>query len=258
MRSSAFLMSLLVLTTACGVEPKKLDSSQPPGGKGRDPDPSPASQAPLALVVEKQGDVPPCDASRERGLIYVTEAAGFFACAAGIWHPIDLHGPAGSPGPAGSRGSDGPSGAAGEPGAAGPAGPAGPSGSAGASGPVGPRGPAGPATAPTWKDPTTSRTWILVGWINTRAFAGMDGTVPCANDFRRPSPTEAKAAVAHGIADAGGGKVMWAMTQDGQGLQRFFTVDFSTPTVSTEVFVNQPLMRYVYCVENNGIEEWNN
>lgn len=105
-------MLTIVLLTGCGVEQQNAA-----------PQPQTTEESgPVSLAVTSMAALPPCDADRDRQLVYLMNEQEFRTCQSGIWQVVVIQGAAGPEGPAGKRGPAGEAGAAGKDGADGVAG----------------------------------------------------------------------------------------------------------------------------------------
>lgn len=114
------IIILAALLTACGTDSNN-DSGTPPvtaAGQRTQTADEPARDPLQALAINTMAELPACDATRDRQLVYVMETKQFQTCSAGAWTVIDITGPQGPKGDTGATGAQGPQGPAGSTGTA--------------------------------------------------------------------------------------------------------------------------------------------
>jgi hypothetical protein len=105
-------MLTLVLLTGCGVEQRDAAPQEQSVNESR----------PVSLAIASATELPVCDLSRDKQLIYLMAEREFRTCQSGVWQTIAIQGAPGPEGPAGKQGPAGEVGAAGKDGADGVAG----------------------------------------------------------------------------------------------------------------------------------------
>lgn len=125
-----------------------------------------------ALSVDDTKDMPACERTNNRQLVYVKNQDKFFACEDN-WVEVNIRGEAGAAGKDGAS-VVGPKGDKGDPGADGK-----------------------PVSPNQWYDPITEKTW-LVGSLLAQGMIPVQP--PCANGWRLGSLAETREAIHHGLA----------------------------------------------------------
>ena len=163
------VLTLAFTVIACGTDEKSTTenpgATTPELAPAKTESPAQTTDDRYAMLVADASALPPCDAAVEGRLAYVKADKTFQVCISGVWGPIDLRGADGAPGKDGSDGKDGADGAAGKDGVA--------------------------ASANTWLDPITGKTWLVGG-------TAMSPT-GCGGEWRLPTFAEITKAAQDGM-----------------------------------------------------------
>ncbi len=169
MNSIFITLASLILLTGCGADQEQAqkDAEETAAMKIAN------DRSSLATIVDS--DLPICDDTSLKALVYQRSTDQFFYCENTAWLPIELNGKDGAPGKDGANGKDA----------------------------VAPVTTAGDDGAPgqdanainTWNDPITGSSWLFGAISVTRTLV----STACSNGYRLPSSTEAIEAVLHGL-----------------------------------------------------------
>lgn len=116
------LLTLLLMVAGCGADPaqeqpvpakesapvaSEAGSTNTDKPKEAGSSEAPAATSPYSLTVDAVADLPICDGSRDRQLVYVLESQQFHTCRENQWQAIDIKGKDGAVGKDGAAGEDG-------------------------------------------------------------------------------------------------------------------------------------------------------
>jgi hypothetical protein len=180
------LITLIFLLNSCG---SKSDSNGAESiAQVEATEITPPSSSPehftYSMMIDSEADLPSCDDSRKRQLVYIKETSQFKACSNSKWEVVSIKG---------EKGDKGDTGVAGPQGSTGAQGVAGTNGTNGTNGTV--------VNSNMWYDTIDKKYWLIPSVEKTATIA--NATASCGtSDYRLPTYSELLNAVGRGLRTA--------------------------------------------------------